>query len=76
MISKDIGNFVPYLGARYGTVDYIKWVNEHDRRRIKSKKMAGIVIGMDYMVAGDTRLNIEGDFVDGEELSIGISRDF
>ena len=76
LISKDIGNFVPYLGARYGTVDYIKWVNEHDRRRIKSKKMAGIVIGMDYMVARDTRLNIEGDFIDGEELSIGISRDF
>jgi len=76
LISKDIGNFTPYLGARYGTVDFIKWVNEHDRKRIKSEEMWGAVIGMDYLVAKDTRLNIEGDFVDGEEISLGISRDF
>ena len=76
LISKDIGNFVPYLGARYGTVDYIKWVNEHDRRRIKSENMCGIVIGMNYLLTKDTRLNIEGDFIDGEEVSLGISRDF
>ncbi|MDP2921505.1 MAG: hypothetical protein Q8O12_03960 [Candidatus Omnitrophota bacterium] len=76
LISKDISNFVPYLGVRYGTVDYIKWVNEHDRRRIKSEKVFGAVIGADYLIQKDIRLNIEGDFIDGEELSIGISRDF
>ncbi len=76
LVSKDIGNLVPYLGARYGTVDFIKWVNDHDRRRIKSEKMLGLVIGVDYLMAMDTRLNIEGDFIDGEELSVGISRDF
>ena len=76
LISKDMGNFVPYLGTRYGTVDFIKWVNEHDRKRIKSEKIWGAVAGMDYLLAKDTRLNIEGDFIDGEEFSIGISRDF
>ena len=57
-------------------MDFIKWVNEHDRRRIKSEKRWGAVVGMDYLLAKDTRLNIEGDFVDGEEVSIGISRGF
>jgi hypothetical protein len=76
LISKDIGNFVPYLGARYGTVDFIKWVNDHDRKRIKSEKMFGVVIGADYIIAKDTRLNVEGMFADGEELAIGISREF
>ncbi len=76
LVSKDIGNFVPYLGARYGTVDYIKWVNEHDRKRIKSEDMLGAVIGIDYLIWNYTRLNVECDFIDGEELSIGVSRDF
>ncbi len=76
LISKDVWNFAPYLGARYGTVDFIKWVNDHDRKRIKSAKMIGAVIGVDYLIKENTRLNIECDFIDGEELSIGISRDF
>lgn len=76
LISKDMGNLVPYFGARYGTVDFIKWVNEHDRKRIKSEKVIGVVIGMDYLIRKDTRLNIEGIFVDGEEIAVGISRDF
>jgi len=76
LASKDIDRFTPYIGLRYGTVDYIKWVNEHDRKRIKSEKMAGAVIGFDYLIKKNARLNIEYDFMDGEEFSIGISRDF
>lgn len=76
LISKDIGRLVPYLGVRYGTVDFIKWVDDHDRKRIKSEKRTSLVIGTDYLICKDTRLNIEGDFVDGEEISIGISRGF
>jgi hypothetical protein len=76
LISKDIGNFTPYLGAKYGTLDFIKWANDHDRRRIKSEKNIGAVIGIDYLVTKDTRLNIEGIFIDGEELSIGARRAF
>ena len=76
LISKDIGNFTPYLGARYGTVDFIRWVNDHDRNCTKSERMWGVVIGVDYLIAKDTRLNIEGDFIDGEEVSLGISKGF
>lgn len=76
LISRDIGRFMPYVGARYSTVDFIKWVNEHDRKRIKSEKKIGVVIGLDYLIKDNMRINIEAAFIDGEEFVIGISRDF
>lgn len=76
LVSKDIGKFVPYCGARYGTMDFIKWVNEHDRKRIKSEDVFGLVLGADYWINSNTRVNLEGAFLDGEEFAVGISRDF
>jgi hypothetical protein len=76
IISKDIGNFVPYVGARYGTLDFIKWVNEQDRKRIQSENYYGVVIGFDYRLNNITKINLEGVFLDGTEFAIGISRDF
>lgn len=76
VVSKDIGDFVPYLGARYGTLDFIKWTNEINRKRIKSEENIGVIIGLDYWLNERTKLNLEGTFFDGEELAIGISYDF
>jgi len=76
LISKDIGRFIPYLGLRYGTVDFIKWLDEQDRKRIHSEKFFGAVVGMDYWLNKKIRLNLEMDFLDGEELTIGMGYDF
>jgi len=76
VISKDIGDIVPYVGTRYGTVDFIKWVDEKDRKRIQSEKYYGLIIGMDYWLNDRTKINLEAAFLDGEELAVGISRDF
>jgi hypothetical protein len=76
LISKDIGRFIPYCGARYGTLDFIKRINEHDRKRIKAEKNYGIIIGTDYRINNTTKLNLEVTFLDGEEAAAGISRDF
>lgn len=76
LISKDIGDFIPYLGLRYGTADYIKWVNEQDRKRIQSEEYYGAVIGMDYRINDATKINLEGAFLDGKEFAVGISHDF
>ena len=76
VVSRDIGNFVPYVGGRYGTVDFIKWVDEHDRKRIQSEKYYGVTVGLDYWLNEKTKINLEGAFLDGEEFAIGISRDF
>ena len=76
IVSKDIGNFVPYLGARYGTVDFIKWENEHDRKRIQSEKYYGAVAGLDIWLSEKLKANLECCFIDGEEIAAGISYDF
>ena len=76
IVSKDIKNFVPYLGGRYGTIDLIKWTNEADRKRIKAEKNFSLIIGLDCWLNERTRLNLEGSFLDGEELAFGISYDF
>ncbi|MDP6685589.1 MAG: hypothetical protein QGI05_01400 [Candidatus Omnitrophota bacterium] len=76
IVSKDIGGFVSYLGARYGTYDFIKWVDEASRKRIKSEKIYGVILGLDWRLDKRTKVNLEGTFFDGEELAIGISRDF
>lgn len=76
IISKDIGKFAPYLGVRYGTMDFIKWENEHDRKRIQSEKYCGGVVGLDIWLNKRLRANFEGDFIDGEEFAAGISYDF
>jgi len=76
VVSKDLRYVISYLGARYGSVDFIKWVNEANRKRIKSEKKLGIIIGLDYWLDERTKLNLEGAFLDGEELAFGISHDF
>ena len=76
LASKRMGKFVPYCGGRYGTVDFIKWVNEHDRKRIQSEKYYGLIIGLDYHFNERLKLNLEGTFLDGEEITGGISYDF
>jgi len=74
--SKDIGDLVPYLGARYGSLDFIKWENEAHRKRIHSEEYYGIIVGMDYWLNERTKINLEAGFLDGEELAIGLSYDF
>ncbi|MFC1624448.1 hypothetical protein ACFL28_03970 [Candidatus Omnitrophota bacterium] len=76
VVSKDAGNFVPYMGARYGTLDFIRRTNEVDRKRITSDETFGVIVGSDYWLNERTKLNLEGTFLDGEELAIGISYDF
>ncbi|MFC1666428.1 hypothetical protein ACFL0P_00960 [Candidatus Omnitrophota bacterium] len=76
VVSKDVGDFVPYLGAKYGTLDFIKRTNEVDRKRIKAEKNYGLIVGLDYWLNGRTKLNLEGAFLDGEEIALGISYDF
>lgn len=76
VMSKAIGSFVPYIGGRFGTMDLIKKTNEHDRKRIKSEKNYGLILGFDYWLSKNIKLNLEGAFVDGEEVALGVSRDF
>ncbi|MBU1888176.1 MAG: hypothetical protein KKB46_03170 [Candidatus Omnitrophica bacterium] len=76
LVSKDMGCLVPYIGTRYGTMDFIKWENEQDRKRIQSEKYYGVIIGLDFLLNERLKVNLEGAFVDGEEVAAGFSYDF
>ncbi|MFC1508055.1 hypothetical protein ACFL60_00015 [Candidatus Omnitrophota bacterium] len=76
LVSKDIGSFVPYMGGRYGSLDFIRWENEKDRERIHSERYYGAIVGMDWWLSERTKINIEASFIDSEELAMGISYDF
>jgi len=76
LISKDVGDLVPYLGGRYGTVDFIRRTNEVDRKRIKSEENFGLIIGLDYWLNKRAKVNLEGSFLDGKEVAVGVTYDF
>lgn len=76
IVSKDIKDLVPYLGVRYGTLDFIKKTNEMNRKRIKAEHNYGLIIGLDYWLNEELKLNLEGTFFDGEEVAVSISYDF
>lgn len=76
VVSKEFERFVPYVGGRISTLDLIRKTNEVDRKRLKSGDNFGMIIGLDYYLNESLKINLEGDFVDGEEFCIGISHDF
>ncbi len=76
LVSKAIGDLIPYIGGRYGSLDFIKWENEKERKRINSEEYYGLILGMDYWLGESIKLNLEGTFLDGEEIAMGITCDF
>lgn len=76
IVSKDIGNFIPYIGGRFGSLNMIQWVNDHDRKFEKTDRNYGVILGLDYWINQRMKVNLEGIFVDGNEVTMGISYDF
>jgi len=76
VVSKDAGSVVPYVGARYGSLDFIKWENEAHRKRIQSENYYGVIVGVDYHLDERTKINLEYSFLDAEEFAIGFTYDF
>jgi len=67
----------PYLGTKVSRSDYIHWVNG-ERNRVKSDtdKSIGMVVGMDFDLAKNMWLNLEGQFFDGEAMSASLNYSF
>ncbi len=76
IISKGFERFVPYGGVRVSTLDLIRRTNEADRKRLKADENFGLTFGLDYYFNERLKANIEGAFVDGEEIAVGITYDF
>jgi hypothetical protein len=71
-----INQFVPYLGFKYETYDLIRWINNADSKRYKSQDNWGLVVGTDFWLKKNIKLNLECQFLDEKAASISLGFDF
>ena len=77
LVSRDIFKITPYLGSRWSRVDYIHRTGP-DRKRVMSDrtKSIGLIVGLDIPFAKEAWVNLEGQFLDSEALSLGLNYNF
>lgn len=78
-VARKIGNFVPYLGAKYSNLKLLDkgvdttggWTTRH-----KAKNNIGVFLGTDFNINSHLKINIEGRFVDETAMSCGSTYKF
>lgn len=82
-IAKKIGNFLPYLGAKYSDLriaarSAVPWLEtpKNWRTRDEADSNFGAFAGIDYKLGEHWKLNIEGRFVDETAMSVGFGYKF
>jgi hypothetical protein len=62
LISYDLKYFTPYTGVRYGTEDYIHYIDHHDgdRQLTAEGRRTDAVLGVDIPVSKKVWINLEG----------------
>lgn len=74
--SMQIKQFNPYLGFKYETYDLIRWINDANRKRYKSEDNWGLVLGTDFWIKKNLKLNLEYHLLDEKAASISVGFDF
>jgi len=81
-IAKKIGNFTPYLGAKYSDLRIKakekEWEGESSDWwiKFKAKRNVGLFLGTDYKIADNWKFNLEGRFVDETAMSLAATYKF
>lgn len=79
-VAKKIGNFVPYVGAKYSSVKTkykIKWEDgSTSTLKFDSKNNVGVFLGTDWELNDTWSLNLEGRFVDETAISFSAGYKF
>jgi opacity protein-like surface antigen len=76
LASVRIKQFQPYLGFKYATYDLIRWIDAANRKRYKSLDSWGLVLGSDFWINKNLKLNLEYHFFDEKAASISLGFDF
>lgn len=66
----------PYLGFKYETYDLIRWINDANRKRYKSKDNWGLVLGTDLWIGEKLKLNLECSLLSEKAMSVSLGFDF
>lgn len=75
MISKKILKLRPYAAGKFSKIYLIRKVDDA-RKRIKPEDSWGLILGADFDLNGNARLNIESRFFDEDSLTIGFNYTF
>jgi opacity protein-like surface antigen len=72
-----IGNFTPYLGAKYSDVRIKSKVDEVDVKfKFKADDNVGAFVGISYKIMEKLKVNLEGRFIDETAMSFGLTYKF
>lgn len=72
VVSKDIGHFTPFLGAKASRCDFVYKVNEIDRKRRRPLYYGGLVAGCSISLPKGLSVVVESHFIDESSLSAGL----
>lgn len=74
IVSRSFDRFTHYAGIKWSRVDYMHWTGkgkEYKHRRMSDMtKDIGVVYGIDIPVTERSWINLEGQFIDGEAVSL------
>ncbi len=75
--SYDLPYWTMYLGGKWSRMDYIHW-REDTRKREKSDldKSVGVITGMDIPLGSQMWVNVEGQFVDVQAITVSLNYEF
>ena len=77
LLSYDFKKITPYLGVKWSRLDYIHWIDtQRDRVRSDLTKSIGLIFGLDMPVSKNIWLNLEGELLDSEALSLSLNYKF
>lgn len=71
-----IKKFDPYLGFKYTAYDLIRWLRDTNRKRYKSEDNWGLILGTDFWISDNIKLNFEYHLLDEKAVSISLGFDF
>jgi opacity protein-like surface antigen len=76
-VGMKIGNFTPYLGAKYSDVRIKSKVDEVDVKfKFKADDNVGAFVGISYKIMEKLKVNLEGRFIDETAMSFGLTYKF
>ena len=77
LASYDFKKVAPYLGTKWSRVDYIHRLDGNRKRRMSDlTKSIGLVAGLDLPINDRFWVNVEGQWLDGEAMSVSVNYSF
>lgn len=72
LVSRKIRGVTPYAGVKLSRMDYIRWINTVDRKRIQPDNNLGAILGLEVPFGERLFGRIEGQWLDAAAMSASV----